>query len=320
MNIKSDEVNEQTEAEENIVKPQDLDELEVNDEIEVKKKPIDVSKWRDHFLGVPDKKIRKTFENTTQFATSVVSGAKIQQTIKSPYPANNIHRRNEPVATDTFFSATAAIGTGGQKMAQFFVGRKSLAIHIFGMGTESEFINTLEDVIRKWGAIDLLILDSARVEISKRSTDLCHALCIDQWQSEPYYQHQNFAEHRWGHAKRNLNWYMNRKNVPGYAWLLCVIWVADIMNHTAERSLGWRTPMEVLTGQTVDISKFLCFLFWDPVYCARYKDSKYSGQPGEDVSNEIRGRFVGFSWDVGHSLTFKILTNDTRKIIRRSVV
>ena len=31
--------------------------------------------------------------------------------------------------------------------------------------------------------------------------------------------------------------------------------------------------------------------------------------------NEIRGRFVGFAWNVGHALTFKILTNDPQKII-----
>ena len=39
-------------------------------------------------------------------------------------------------------------------------------------------------------------------------------------------------------------------------------WVVDIMNMTAEKSLGWRTPLQVLTGQTTDISIALCFLFW----------------------------------------------------------
>ncbi len=34
-------------------------------------------------------------------------------------------------------------------MAQLFVGRKSLVIDIFGMSTEKEFVNTLEDVIQK---------------------------------------------------------------------------------------------------------------------------------------------------------------------------
>ena len=65
---------------------------------------------------------------------------------------------------------------------------------------------------------------------------------------------------------------MNHRNVDPEAWLLCIIWIADVMNHTAEKSLGWRMPLEVLTGETVDISILLCFLFWDVVYVSRYKD------------------------------------------------
>jgi hypothetical protein len=44
--------------------------------------------------------------------------------------------------------------------------------------------------------------------------------------------HQNFAEHRWKAYKRNVDWFMNWRNVPGYAWLLSE-WIADVMNHTA---------------------------------------------------------------------------------------
>ena len=111
---------------------------------------------------------------------------------------------------------------------------------------------------------------------------------------------------------------MNYRNVPPEAWLLCSQWIADVMNHTAEKSLGWRIPMQLISGETVDISILLLFLFWDVVYVKRYKDSNYSRMIGDKKSSEIRGRFVGFSWDVGHALTFKILTDDTNKIISRS--
>ena len=77
---------------------------------------------------------------------------------------------------------------------------------------------------------------------------------------------------------------MNWRNVDAEAWLLCTEWVTDVMNHTAEQSLGWRPPLQVLTGQTIDISIMLLFLYWD----------------------------------VGHALTFKILTDDTKKVICRS--
>jgi hypothetical protein len=92
------------------------------------------------------------------------------------------------------------------------------------------------------------------------------------------------------------------------------------MNMTAEKSIGWRTPLEVLTGETTDISIALCFLFWDVVYVKRYKNKHYQGQVGSEESSEIWGPFIGLSKNVGHALTFKILTDDTQKIIHRSQV
>ena len=285
---------------------------------QVNTKPYDYEKYRPYFLHVPIEKVRKTFERTTQYATNVMSGLKITQTIQSPYPALNVLRRNEPVATDTIFAEVPAVDTGGQTMAQIFVGRKSLVIDVYGMGTEKEFVNTLEDVIRKRGAMDKLISDSARVEISRRVKDILRNLIIDDWQSEANYQHQNFSEHRYKFLKKNTQWIMSWRNVAPNAWLLCIQWVADVMNHTAEKSLDWRPPLEVLTGQTIDISIMLCFMFWDVVYVSRYPDDKYSGQVGSEKSEEIRGRFVGFAWDVGHAMTFKVLTDDTQRVIKRS--
>jgi hypothetical protein len=43
-------------------------------------------------------------------------------------------------------------------------------------------------------------------------------------------------------------------------------------------------------------------------------------QIGSKKSDEICGRFVGFLKDVGHGLTFKILMDNTRKVIHHSRV
>ena len=72
---------------------------------------------------------------------------------------------------------------------------------------------TLEDIIQKSGALDKLTSNSTTVEISARAKDILRALCIDDWQSKPHFQHQNFAERRWQHLKHNMNWYMNWQNV-----------------------------------------------------------------------------------------------------------
>ena len=291
-----------------------------SDPKQISKSPIDYKKYQPYFLFVPEHKIKRTFEKTTQFAVNVMSGQHIEKTIQSPYPAHNVRRRNEPVATDTFFADVPAVGTNGQTMAQFFVGRKSLVIDIYGMKRKSEFVNALEDQIRQRGAMDLLVSDRASEQCSSRVHDILRALHIRDWQSEPHYQHQNFAEHRWKFLQRNVNYVMNWRKADVDTWLLCSEWCGVIMNHTAEKSLGWRPPLQVLTGQTVDISKLLYFIFWDVVYAKRYKDSKYNGQVGNKKTNEIKCRFVGFADHVGHALTFKLLTCDTRQIIYRSQV
>ena len=294
-------------------------ELDRNPKKKLQRKPVDYKKYSQYFLGVPLEKIKRTFKATTQHACNVVSGPHIYQTYKSPFPMFNFIRRNEPVATDSIKGQVPAIDCG-HEYAQIYVGRISFVFDVFGMSTVAQFVNTFLDCIRKRGVMDKLISDSARVEISNRVKDILRALCIDDWQSEPHYQHQNYAERRWRHLKRNTQWLMNLRNVPPNCWLLCLMYVADVMNHTAEEALGWRPPLEVLTGQTIDISIILCFVFWDVVYVTRYPDQVYHGQLGNEDTDEIRGHFVGFAWNVGHALTFKILADGSDTVINRSRV
>jgi len=76
------------------------------------------------------------------------------------------------------------------------------------MVSAKEFVNALLDCVRDRGAMDKLILDHANCEMLSHVKDALRALMIGHWKSEPYCQHQNFAEHRWGHIKSNLEWLM----------------------------------------------------------------------------------------------------------------
>jgi len=74
--------------------------------------------------------------------------------------------------------------------------------------------------------------------------------------------------------------------------------------------------MQVATGITQDISMLLHFMFWDIAHCARCANK----QPGSQKGQETQGRFVGFAFDVGHALTFLMLADNTRKVIKPSVL
>lgn len=145
---------------------------------ELKPNVIDYERYRPYFLYVSAEKVKHIFENNTRFAGNVVSGHNIHQTMKSPYPVHNVWRRNEPVATDTIYAEVPAIDTNGQTQTEIFIGRKTLVSDMYGMGTDKEFVNTLEDNIRKRGAMDTLISDSAQVETLRRVKDILRALSL----------------------------------------------------------------------------------------------------------------------------------------------
>jgi len=105
--------------------------------------------------------------------------------------------------------------------------------------------------------MDKLISDHANYEMLARVKDMLWALMIGHWKSEPYYQYQNFAEHRWGHVKSNLEWLMALLDVDPNCWLLALNCVCSVMNLTADHSFGWRPPSEVATGLTQNISILL---------------------------------------------------------------
>jgi hypothetical protein len=196
--------------------------------------------------------VQKTIMATTQFAREVYN-APMRKHFKSRFPALNVHRRNEAVATDTIWSDTPAVDNGA-KFAQLFVGRRSLVTDIYPMKTDKEFVNALEDNIRHRGAMDKLISDRAKAEISKKVSDITRAYHIDQWQSEPNHQHQNYAERRIATVEANANKILNKTGAPNSTWLLCVSYICFLFNHLAHESLHDHTPLEILNGSTPDIS------------------------------------------------------------------
>jgi hypothetical protein len=152
--------------------------------------PQDHNRLRPCFAWAPADTIQKTVSVTTQYARGRVSKT-MWQPWKSRFPACNVRHRNEALATDTIFSDTPAVDSG-VKAAQLFIGRSSLIADVYGVKTDKQFVNTLEDNIRERGAMDKLVSDCARAETSNCIKDILCALVISDWQSEPYHKNQNF--------------------------------------------------------------------------------------------------------------------------------
>ena len=110
---------------------------------------------------------------------------------KLPFTAINVYPRDKLVSNDTIYSDTPAID-GGYTCAQLSVGEKSVFSDAYGMKTDNYFLNTLEDNIRGRGSMIKLISDSAQYDIRNCAQSILRELFIDDCQSKPHYQHQNF--------------------------------------------------------------------------------------------------------------------------------
>ena len=122
--------------------------------------------------------------------------------------------------------------------AHMLVGAGTLVTDVHEMKRENQFVNTLQDQIRKRGAPNRLISDRAQVETSWKVLDILRTLFIGDWQSEPHQQHQNPAERRYQTVKNLANTVMDRSGSPPNTWLLALMYVVFVLNFTACKSLN----------------------------------------------------------------------------------
>lgn len=109
-------------------------------------------------------------------------------------------------------------------------------------------------------------------------------------------------------------WYriMFAKKVPIFLWDYGLRWVCEIMSRTHSRSHrldGGCVPLQGLTGETVDISDYLDFGFYDRVW---YRDNAGMGPV-------LMGRWLGKSHSVGSVMCFWVL-GPTGQVTARSSV
>ena len=109
---------------------------------------------------------------------------------------------------------------------------------------------------------------------------------------------------------------MNTSGCPACCWLLSLQYICVVLNHLAPPTLQGICPVQALEGTTPDISFMLHFSFYEHVY---YRiESSEPDLNFASSSNEKKGYWVDFANYQGDRLTWRILTEDTLRIIIRS--
>ena len=117
--------------------------------------------------------------------------------------------------------------------------------------------------------------------------------------SAPYRPDENPAEGCIREIKRRLYRIMHKNNIPRRLWDFVLAWVCETGNVTvsSSRYAKGRTPLEILTGETPDITEYLDFSPYDWV---TFKQNAGLGEP------QI-GRWLGVSHRVGPLMSYWVL-------------
>ena len=122
----------------------------------------------------------------------------------------------------------------------------------------------------------------------------------------------NRAESAIRELKRRWKFDMYRKQVPHRFWDKALVYHGEILTLLSERQDG-KTGWEHVLGQTPDISNWLEFTFYCPVWYIHDHENTML------TSNSRLGRWLGVNNSVDNKLCYYVLTDQQRIIARHSV-
>lgn len=185
----------------------------------------------------------------------------------------------------------------GNKYAQVFANRDLFAI-AYPMSTKSAAGDGLRQFIHDFGRPERLTFDGSQEQCGRKTEFMknIRQYSVDYHVTEPERPNHNFAESVIREIRKKWFRIMVKKRVPRRLWDYGLRWVCDIQNRTSNssRGLDGRCPLERITGESVDISEYLDFGFFDRVW---YKENAGLGETK-------MGRWLGVSHRVGSLMSY----------------
>jgi len=252
---------------------------------------------------------KKTLKNTTQ---RMLRSALLP--LSRRYKADRIFRL--PRLGGEWFTDTVFVpvkSSDGNICGQLFANERYFAT-FYPMDSKAKAGNALRTFCREFGIPESLRSDQApemcgrKTEFQKqiRQHDIKHHV------AEANMHNQSPAEGVAREIKRRYYRIMFRKRVPRIFWDYGYRWTAEIMSLThcqAHRFDGGGIPLQSIAGETVDISEYLDFGFYDFVW---YRDNAGLGEP-------LLGRWLGVSKHVGSTMCYWVLAPNGQVVARSSV-
>ena len=154
----------------------------------------------------------------------------------------------------------------GNKFAQVFATDFHFSA-VYPMESKGHAGEALKQFIIDFGVPDKIICDGSK-EQTKRGTTFMEQVRkhhIDVHTTEPNQHNQSKVEGVIRELRKNWFRTMHRKRVPRRLWDYGLKWASEVRVKTSSDAadLKGRTPLERVTGDTVDISEYLDFGFYE---------------------------------------------------------
>jgi hypothetical protein len=181
------------------------------------------------------------------------------------------------------------------------------------MQAKSEAGFALKELIRDVGIPQELHTDGAKELTMGTWKKVCQEAGIKTSMTEKNSPWQNRTEVEIRELKRHVRCLMTRSQTPLPLWDFCCQYVVELQNRIAcpLSQLHGRTPYEVLTGNTPDISEFLEFRWFQPIWY--YEPSVFPEQ------NRLMARWLGVAQRVGQAMCFWLLPSSGAPIARTTI-
>ena len=228
----------------------------------------------------------------------------------------NLHRKRlrDVFYMDTLFSKVKSIS--GFTCAQLITNGSFTRIYPMESKASSHIARALQEFIDDVGIPETLVCDFASEQTGK-NTDVMRVIRRSDIKLRTAEKGRGITQNHRAEAeireiKTKWKSRMRSNQVPSRLWDYGLVYIAEIQSILA-RGADQRPGIERLTGDTIDISEWLDFDFYDRVW---YWDQKKMDMTEEQAKI---GRWLGIAHRIGSDMTYWILT-ESGKVIARSTV
>jgi hypothetical protein len=217
---------------------------------------------------------------------------------------------NHHFAADLYMGRTVSLR--GNTCSYLFA-HKCGFVQAYPQSKKSESADSLRQFTMDWGIPRKLIIDGALEQVGAHTAFMKRVRLydIDLHVSGPRLPKENPAEGVIREVRKKWFRLMHSKNIPKRLWDYGIQWVCEIQQRTTSSSMysQGRTPIEIITGETPDISEYLDFGLYDWVL---FKENAGLGETK-------LGRMLGVSHRVGNMMSYWVLTQSSHVVSRTTV-